>query len=315
MHIVITGANGFVGSHLVKALLQNSKYSTSITRLSLIDMQFNQRLDDARIQYFEGDFSQTALTFDALKTPADIVFHLASIPGGMAEQNYELSRKVNIDATLYLLECLKNQTNTPRVIFASTIAVYGSDFPAIVDDETALKPQLTYALQKLIGEILIEDFSRRGWIDGLSIRLPGIVARPPVASGLLSAFMSNMFWTLSKAEKFVCPVSANAIAWWMSVQCCVENLIHAADLDSALLNSGKRSFVLPVLHLTMQQVIEEICKKYDLDAKQMVEYQSNQDLEKNFGAYPEIVTQRADELGFKNDVNLQGLIQHVLDNT
>lgn len=316
MHILITGANGFVGSHLVQSLLKSTQLlSQTITRLSLMDLNFKHRFDDPRVQYFAGDISSFELIDAACNEPVDILFHLASIPGGMAEQNYELSRKVNLDATVYLLERLKQQANQPRVVFASTIAVYGSDLPASINDDTPLCPHLTYATQKLIGELLVSDFSRKGWIDGISIRLPGIVARPPAPSGLLSAFMSTMFWNLAKKEKFDCPVSANAVAWWMSVECCVNNLIHAAQIPREHLSIGSRAFTLPVLRLTMHQVISGLCEHFQLDEATYITYGTDIELEKNFGAYPEIETSRAFKLGFKNDGNLEKLIQNTLLNS
>src|SRR4029077_280398 len=123
-----------------------------------------------------------------------------------------------------LLEQLREERHPPLVVFASSVAVYGAPLPPVVDDATLPKPTLSYGAHKLIGEVLVADFSRRGWIDGISLRLPGIVARPPQPSGLLSAFMSDIFWKLAAGEPFTCPVSPQAVAWWMSVRCCVDNL-------------------------------------------------------------------------------------------
>ncbi|MHC3137696.1 NAD-dependent epimerase/dehydratase family protein [Acinetobacter nosocomialis] len=312
MHILVTGANGFVGSNLVKALLELQHELSNFSRLSLLDLQFQERSADPRVAYYQGDFSDTALIEQALAQSVDVVFHLASIPGGMAEQNYELSRKVNVDAMLFLFEQLKQQGNCPRVVFASTIAVYGSDLPEQVDDDTPLKPHLTYAGQKQFGEIVLDDFSRKGWIDGVAVRLPGIVARPQQPSGLLSAFMSDVFWTLSQQRTFACPVSQHAVAWWMSVKCCVDNLIHAASLPKEQLQQDRRVFTLPVLRLSMQQVVDGLAQEFTLNTDTLVSFDSNNpQLEKNFGAYPEIHTRRADALGFKHD----GSIQHLIKNT
>ncbi|MDO7410082.1 NAD-dependent epimerase/dehydratase family protein [Acinetobacter baumannii] len=318
MHIVITGANGFVGSNLVKALLTGQHQLANFNRLTLLDLDFREQHEDSRVKYLKGDFSNTTLIKKALEQPVDVVFHLASIPGGMAEQHYELSRKVNIDATLFLFEQLRQQSiqhnSMARVVFASTIAVYGTDLPELITDETPLKPHLTYAGQKQFGEIIIEDFSRKGWFDGVAVRLPGIVARPQQASGLLSAFMSDVFWNLSQNKKFQCPVSSKAVAWWMSVKCCVENLIHAASLDIEQLQSGSRVFALPVLRLTMQDVVNGLAQQFEFNPEALVSYDSNNhDLEKNFGAYPGIHTDRADALGFQHDGDIQQLIRNTLN--
>jgi len=312
MHVLITGANGFVGAALVRRLLDDTQALPDLTRLTLIDLEFPTELNDPRVHYLSGSIADSKLLANALETPVDVLFHLASIPGGMAERNYPLSRQVNLDATQTLFEGLKAQATPARVVFASTIAVYGSPLPAQVDDSTPLQPKLTYGAQKLIGEILLEDFSRRGWIDGISLRLPGIVARPPQPSGLLSAFMSDVFWKLAKGERFECPVSSQAVAWWMSVARCVDNLLHAASLPASALQA-RRSFALPVLRLTMEQVIGGLCQRFGEERQALVSYLPDAHLEATFGAYPPLLSPAAEALGFKHDGDLEQLIYRTLN--
>jgi D-erythronate 2-dehydrogenase len=138
---------------------------------------------------------------------------LASIPGGTAERNFELGHRVNLEGTLALFEALRRQPKAPVVVFASTIAVYGSPLPALVESNTPVKPNLSYGTQKLIGELMLEDFSRRGFLDGRAVRLPGIVARPLEPSGLISAFMSNVMHQLKRGDAFISPVSPEAAMW------------------------------------------------------------------------------------------------------
>lgn len=312
MHLLITGANGFVGAALARRLLDDTQVLPDLTRLTLIDLEFPTELNDPRVHYLSGSIADPKLLANALETPVDVLFHLASIPGGMAERNYPLSRQVNLDATQTLFEGLKAQATPARVVFASTIAVYGSPLPAQVDDSTPLQPKLTYGAQKLIGEILLEDFSRRGWIDGISLRLPGIVARPPQPSGLLSAFMSDVFWKLAKGERFECPVSSQAVAWWMSVARCVDNLLHAASLPASALQT-RRSFALPVLRLTMEQVIGGLCRRFGEERQALVSYLPDAHLEATFGAYPPLLSPAAEALGFKHDGDLEQLIYRTLN--
>jgi len=312
MHLLITGANGFVGAALARRLLDDTQVLPDLTRLTLIDLEFPTELNDPRVHYLSGSIADPKLLANALEIPVDVLFHLASIPGGMAERNYPLSRQVNLDATQTLFEGLKAQATPARVVFASTIAVYGSPLPAQVDDSTPLQPKLTYGAQKLIGEILLEDFSRRGWIDGISLRLPGIVARPPQPSGLLSAFMSDVFWKLAKGERFECPVSSQAVAWWMSVARCVDNLLHAASLPASALQT-RRSFALPVLRLTMEQVIGGLCRRFGEERQALVSYLPDAHLEATFGAYPPLLSPAAEALGFKHDGDLEQLIYRTLN--
>lgn len=313
MHVLITGANGFVGATLVRRLLEDPTALPGWTRLTLLDLNFPDAPQDARVRCLRGSIADTALLADALETPVDIAFHLASIPGGAAERDYYLGRRVNLDATLELLESLKDQDNPARVVFASTIAVYGSPLPAQVDDNTPLRPQLSYATQKLMGELLVDDFSRRGWIDGISLRLPGIVARPPQPSGLLSAFMSDVFWKLKAGEPFDCPVSPHAVAWWMSTARCVDNLLHAATLPPERLLE-RRVFTLPVLHLSMAQLVDGLCQRFGEDRRGRVNYQPDEQLEANFGRYPPLLAEAAETLGLRHDGDLEQLIERTLGN-
>jgi len=241
----------------------------------------------------------------------DAVFHLASIPGGLAERNYELGRQVNLDATLQLLEQLREQPRPPRFIFASSVAVYGDPLPARVDDATLPKPALTYGAHKLIGETLVVDFSRRGWIDGIALRLPGIVARPPESSGLLSAFMSDIFWRLAAGEACTCPVSPQAVAWWMSVRCCVDNLLHAAKLTPEQRRSA-RAIPLPVLRLTIAELVDALARVYGEDRRELVRYEPNEALEAGFGRYPPLDATTAEALGFHHDGTIEQLIRDAM---
>lgn len=311
MHVLITGANGFVGATLVRRLLEDPDALPGWSQLTLLDLNFPEPPQDARVRCLAGSIADTALLADALETPVDIAFHLASIPGGASERDYNLGRRVNLDATLALLEGLKDQDSPARVVFASTIAVYGSPLPVQVDDHTPLRPQLSYATQKLMGELLIDDFSRRGWIDGISLRLPGIVARPPQPSGLLSAFMSEVFWKLAAGERFDCPVSPQAVAWWMSAARCVDNLLHAATLSAEKL-LARRVFALPVLHLSMAQLVDGLCQRFGEDRRAQVVYQPNEQLEANFGRYPPLQAQAAEALGLRHDGDIQQLVNRTL---
>lgn len=312
MHILVTGAGGFVGRALAERLLTHNlglPGQADLKRLTLLDLEFADPHPDQRVVQIQGNLSNGATLDAVFDAPSiDCVFHLASVPGGLAEREYQLGRQVNLDATLDLLERLSRQVPTARVVFASTIAVYGAAMPSIVTDDTPLKPGMSYGAQKLIGEILLEDFSRRGWIDGRALRLPGIVARPPQPSGLLSAFMSDMFWRLKAGEPFDCPVSPDAIAWWMSVGCCVDNLIHAAILPAEAF-SQRRALAIPVLRLTVAQVVDGLVARFGEDRRALVTYLPNDQLEAAFGRFPELHANAATALGFKHDGHLMQLIE------
>lgn len=308
MRVLITGAGGFVGRRLVRRLLDEGQPDTT---LILLDQRLDEVSADPRVERHVGSIVDGELVSAALAGGVDVVFHLASVPGGLAERTYELGRQVNLDATLALLEQLRGQPRAPIVVFASSIAVYGNLTPSRVDDATLPRPQLSYGAHKLIGEILVSDFSRRGWIDGIALRLPGIVARPPEPSGLLSAFMSNIFWRLAAGEPFTCPVSPQAVAWWMSADCCVDNLLHAARLTPAQ-RSAARTIALPVLRLTIAELVDGLARRYGEDRRALVRYEPDEALEAGFGRYPPLDARSAEALGFHHDGSVERLIENAV---
>ncbi|HEY2684830.1 MAG TPA: NAD-dependent epimerase/dehydratase family protein [Steroidobacteraceae bacterium] len=316
MNVVMTGANGFIGRALTRRLLDESASPLgALARLTLVDLQLPD--GDVRcVRKIAGSIADPTVLARAFDTPVDLVFHLASVPGGMAEQNFDLGRQVNLDATLSLLEIARSRptsTGKPLIfVFASSIAVLGSPLPPLVDDATPLKPALSYGAHKLIGEVLVEDFSRRGWVDGRSIRLPGIVARPPQRTGQLSAFMSDIIRELAEGRPFACPVAADATTWLMSVPRVVDNFLHAAAMP---VPSGARSWTLPALHASMRQLVQAIEQVYGQQARDKVSFTSNPALEANFGRYPPLHTPAADAAGFKHDGDLKTLVRRALEST
>lgn len=311
MNILITGANGFVGRHLVRRLLRTGRIGAGqvpFSRLTLVDLGADDSVDDARVRLVSGSIADDAVLRAAFSERVDHVFHLASVPGGAAEKSFALGLDVNLRATLAMLELLRDQPAPPaRFTFASTIAVYGAPMPAVVDDDTPMRPGLSYGAHKLVDEILIKDYSRRGWIDGRIVRLPGIVARPAEPSGLLSAFMSDIFWKLRAGEPFTCPVSADAVAWWMSVGCCVDNLLHAAGLEAKQVGT-RRDWTLPVLRLHIAELVDALARRYGEDRPGLVSYAPNDGLEQAFGRFPPLAAAAAEAIGFRHDGDVDRLV-------
>jgi nucleoside-diphosphate-sugar epimerase len=314
MNVILTGANGFIGRALARRLLDERSPLGALGRLTLIDLQLPAE-DLVGVRKLTGSIADPSVLSRAFDTPVDLVFHLASIPGGMAEQNFDLGRQVNLEATLNMLEIARARGGANgkpvRVVFASSIAVLGSPLPALVDDATPLRPKLSYGAHKLIGEVLIEDYSRRGWIDGRSIRLPGIVARPPQRTGQLSAFMSDIIRELSEGRPYACPVAADSTTWLMSVHQVLDNFMHAATMTV----SGGRTFTLPALRSSMQELVAAIEAVYGQEASKKVTFGSNPALEANFGRYPPLNTPAANAAGFRHDGDLKTLVRRALEST
>ncbi|USX11384.1 NAD-dependent epimerase/dehydratase family protein [Oxalobacteraceae bacterium OTU3CAMAD1] len=311
MNVVVTGGSGFVGLALVRRLLADGVGGRAVTALTSIDMHFDAAATDPRLRRLQGSVADTALLAQAFAQPVDVLFHLASVPGGAAEQDFALGLSVNLHATMALLECCRAQAQgqgePPVLVYSSSIAVYGAPLPAHIDDDTPMRPHLSYGAHKLACEVLIQDYSRRGWLDGRILRLPGIVARPPAPSGLLSAFMSDIFWRLKDGERFTCPVSAQAVAWWMSLGCCVDNLLHGAGMAPAQ-TAERRDYTLPVLRLTIAEVVDGLAMEFGDDRRALVEYRPDERLEQGFGRQPPLDASAAERAGFRHDGDLRRLI-------
>lgn len=310
-HVVVTGAEGFVGQVLVRRLLKDGLNGFPVKRLSLMDVRFAASAADERVRQIEGSIADPEVRARACDGAVDAVFHLASVPGGAAERNYELGREINLMATLGLLEEVRNQARPPRFVFASTVAVYGEHLPTEVNEHTLPNPGLSYGAHKLASEYLVADATRRGWVQGCSLRLPGVVARPGEGVGMMSAFMSLLFWKLAAGEPLTVPVSREGVAWWISVGACVDNLLHAATLDPARLDP-RRSYQMPVLRLTVGELVTALAQRFGADREALVTYQPDPFIEKLFAAYPPLATPQAEALGLVNDGDIQTLITRAM---
>lgn len=306
MHILVTGANGFIGRHLVISLLNEGRLGgTPIRRLTALDLDLSALPDSPLLHAMAGSYSDPALLCAALAEPVDLVFHLAAVPSGLCEQNPTLGMEVNVQGMIRLLDALKAQNNQCRMVFASSIAVYGKPATALHTDETPPGPTLSYGAYKVVGEVLLNDYVRRGWLRGCSLRLPGIVTRPPEPNGAVSIFFSDFIRELAAGRPVRCPVSPAAHSWLMSVGCCVRNLLHAATHEF----QDRRSFMLPARHVSMRELlaaIEAHTGQSNLDA--LVDWQPDPWVEFNFGSYPPLSLPLAEAEGFRADTDLRSLV-------
>ena len=307
MKVVITGANGFVGQELAKRLLSECD---GVTQLTLVDIAFAGELADPRIRYVKGNLQEESVRQQALDGGVDGVVHLAAVPGGAAEQNYPLSKSVNVDATLDLMLESSEAGECPVFIYASSIAVFGAPLPDEINDSTQPRPAMIYGTHKLMMELALADFSRRKKLQGLSLRLPGIVPRPRAPSGMKAAFMSNVFHALAAGERFESPVSKDATMWLMSVKKVAENLQKA--LFSSFENvPGHRVVTLPVVRVSMGGLCNEI-QAYTATGGD-VTFSPDMLLEAQFGSLPPLTAPLASALGFKSDGDVKELVNRCLD--
>lgn len=303
MTIIITGAGGFVGRELVRMLVADGKSVVGI------DSSVAGVPEGARA--VAGDICSAEVRAEAFRDGCSALVHLATVPGGAAEADPAASRRVNIDAMYDLLEAARATGNRPRIVYASSIAVFGDPLPPEgVDDQTPLSPKMVYGGHKAMMETAVAMMSNRGEIDGVTVRLPGILARPKGPSGMKSAFMSDLFHALRAGEAFVCPVSQGATIWAQSVSRCAENLRHALTLDSTLM-PVTRAVTLPAQRITMGELAAEIARQTGADLG-LVSYAPDAALEAAFGAQPALATPAAERAGFSHDGDLAALVTNAL---
>jgi D-erythronate 2-dehydrogenase len=302
MTILITGAGGFVGRRIT-ALLLDAGHQVVAT-----DTHVGGIPEGARV--LAGDLADPALRAQALGDGVSAVIHLATVPGGAAEADPAASRRINLDAMHDLLLEAAAFGTCPRVVYASSIAVFGDPLPDHVDDITPLSPKLVYGGHKAMMEHAVALYSNRGAITGVTLRLPGILARPKGPSGMKSAFMSDLFHALKAGQPFTCPVSATGTIWAQSLTCVARNFVHALTLDPALL-PPTRAVTLPALRVTMGDLAAEVARQTGADPA-LVTYAPDLALEAAFAAQPPLATPAADRAGFRHDGDLPALVASAL---
>jgi nucleoside-diphosphate-sugar epimerase len=303
---LITGAGGFIGRSLVSRLLSDDKRSVAGSAgddLVLVDRRLEYPSDAPH-------FRDSDVLARAFSRPVDCIFHLASTPGGVAESDFDLGMSVNVEGTRTLLDTVRRLGMNPRLVFASSIGVYGVPMPPQIDRLTVAQPTFSYGAQKLMGETLVAEYSRRGWIDGVSLRLPGIVARPR-ADGMISIFMSDLIRELSAGRPFTCPVSPQGVAWFMSRECVVDNLLHAAGLPAEALHR-RRTWLLPVLRATIAEIVDGIAETRGTPVAALISYVPNPAIEAQFGCYPPLHCPESETAGFHHDGTIAQLVRRAL---
>lgn len=306
MNVLITGAGGYIGQALSQRLAAPaaSLAGRPIDRLTLCDLDIPGAPAGTRV--ITGSVADATVIESLMDHVPDVVYHLASVPSGRSETDHELGLAVNLQATLDLLAALRRRQARPVVVFTSSIAVFGAPLPAHIDDDTPLRPALSYGAQKQVVEILLADATRRGQLQARSLRLPGVVARPPTPTGALSAFSSELIRALVAGHPYVCPVSPAATLWLLSLTQCIDNLVHAAQLNEAQ-HDGHTCWTLPALRLSVADLVAAF-ERQGADST-LIRYAPDVGLEAQFGNLPPLQTRRAERAGFHHDGTVDVLVQ------
>ncbi|WP_116652937.1 D-erythronate dehydrogenase [Pelagibacterium sediminicola] len=264
MNILIIGAGGMVGRKLTAALVKNRTLAgREIARIDLVDVAAPDlpQAQDIDIRALAADISDPTTAPRLIADRPDMIFHLAAIVSGEAELDFEKGYAINLDGTRYLFEAIrlagKDSPYCPRVVLTSSIAVFGAPFPDRIGDEFFQTPRTSYGTQKAMCELLLSDYSRRGFFDGIGIRLPTICIRPGAPNKAASGFFSSILREPLAGKEAVLPVDESARHWHASPRAAVNFLIHAAQLDTALLGA-RRNLNMPGLSATVGEQIEAL---------------------------------------------------------
>ncbi|MCX8114090.1 MAG: SDR family oxidoreductase [Burkholderiaceae bacterium] len=316
MKIVVTGGAGFLGQLLIRALLERGRLSRAdgsegeIGQIVSVDQaQPGKLIVDERVGYVVGDIGAPQFLSHVLAADTDSVFHLAAVVSGAAEADFDLGMRVNFDGTRALLDACRVQKRTPRVVFASSVAVFGSPLPAVVTDDTTPTPQSSYGVQKLVGELLVGDYSRKGFVDGRAVRLPTIVVRPGKPNAAASSFASGIIREPPAGETAICPVEPDTAMWLLSPGAAIRNLIHAHELPADAWGV-RRALNLPGLTLTVSEMIEALRAVGGDAAVDRIQWQPDERIRAIVRTWPaRFETRRADAMGFVRDTDFVEVVR------
>lgn len=320
MKIVITGGGGFLGLRLARALLARGALTgpqggqREITKLVLLDTTFPADLPlDARLEAVRGDIADAAMLGRVVTPDTACAFHLAAVVSGGAEADFDLGMRVNLKGTELLLERLRGCAQPPRVVFASSVAAFGGELPAVLDDATTPNPQTSYGAQKVIGEYLVSDYSRKGFIDGRSLRLPTVVVRPGKPNAAASSFASSVIREPLNGAAAACPVALETGVWLLSPRRVVEAFVHAHELPAASWGV-QRVLNLPGITVTVSSMVEALRRLYGDQVARRVVHEPEARIEAIVRTWPaRFVTARARALGFRADADIDTVIRDYVD--
>ena len=261
MHILILGAAGMVGRKLLERLAREGQLGgREITKVTLHDVVEPSAPGEARFETttVASDFAQPGEAERLVGERPDVIFHLAAIVSGEAEADFEKGDRINLDGTRFLFDAIRRvDAYAPRVVFTSSIAVFGAPFPEAIGDEFFTTPLTSYGTQKAIGELLLADYTRRGFFDGVGIRLPTICVRPGRPNKAASGFFSNIIREPLNGEEAVLPVPEDVRHAHASPRSAVGFLIRAATIDGAAIGP-RRNLTMPSVSVTVAEQMEAL---------------------------------------------------------
>ncbi len=317
MKILVLGAAGMVGRKLIEKLLATGKLrGEAITSIHGFDIVAASLSSPAGISVTvsAGDISDAATTAALIADRPDVIFHLAAIVSGEAEADFGKGYRINMDGTRHLFDAIAAIDNyTPRVVYSSSIAVFGVPLPDPIGDTHHLTPLTSYGTQKAIGELLLSDLTRRGMMDGVGLRLPTIVVRPGKPNLAASGFFSNIIREPLAGKPAVLPVSRDVMHWMASPRSAVGFCLHAAEIDGAEIGPH-RNLTMPGLAITVGEMIEALGRVAGKDAVELIEEKPDETIISIVDNWPRnFQADRAESLGFRAERNFDEIIKAHID--
>lgn len=316
LNVVITGGAGFLGQKLAKELLNRGSLvgpdgqAQPIARLTLFDTVAASGPDDPRVHIQTGDIGDGATVLKLIGADTHSVFHLAAIVSAGAEADFDGGYRVNLDGTKHVLEaCRAVVTHVPRLVFASSVAVYGGKLPKAVTDDTPQRPTTSYGVQKLSGELLINDYSRKGYIDGRAIRLPTIMVRPGRPNKAASTWASSIIREPLSGVDAICPVRPDSPMACLSPRRTIDAFIRAHDLPADSFGSD-RALLLTGIRVNAGQMAAAVERNKGNRKLGAIHWQPDPAIQKIVDGWPgETRSDRAAALGFSHDASIDEIVQ------
>ena len=315
MRIVITGGAGFLGARLARRLLEapvltdREGRKRDVSALVLLDVVPPALSSDPRVVTITGDLADPAVVARAVAPDTDAIFHLAAVVSAQAEADFDIGMRVNLDATRLLLERCRTLAAPPKFVFASSLAVFGGPLPDPVPDDAPLTPQASYGTQKAIGEYLLYDMTRKGFIDGRSLRLPTVTVRPGKPNKAASSFASGIIREPLAGVDAICPVARTTRMWVISPRAVVANLIvgHEAP-DTAFAHS--RSVNVPGLSIAVSEMVAALRRVAGDEVAARVRWELDPAIDRIVSTWPSnFAPLRGLALGMRADADFDSIVR------